>query len=101
MTPPAYLSIAVLLDGILPLFELDSYADPLIMMAAVDGDELDPSVETDYMAAIRTTTPTAPEPVRIDRMAFYERARNAYACVVTGTLAKYGNLILKKGVIPV
>ena len=46
------LQIPDLLEGIIPLFELDSYDDPLIMMAAVEGDELDPQVEADYMAAI-------------------------------------------------
>lgn len=94
------LQIPDLLDGIIPLFELDSYADPLIMMAAVEGDTLDPQVEADYMAAIRKHVPEAPAPVRIDRFAFYDRAAKAFACVVTGTTAKYGNIILKKGVTP-
>ena len=94
------LQIPDLLDGIIPLFELDSYADPLIMMAAVEGDKLDPRVEADYMAAIRNHAPDAPAPVRIDRFAFYDRAEKAYACVITGTTAKYGNIILKKGVTP-
>lgn len=94
------LQIPDLLDGIIPLFELDSYADPLIMMAAVEGDTLDPQVEADYMAAIRKHVPEAPAPVRIDRFAFYDRAEKAFACVVTGTTAKYGNIILKKGVTP-
>lgn len=93
--------IADLLEGIIPLFELDSYADPLIMMAAVEGDTLDPQVEADYMAAIRKHVPEAPAPVRIDRFAFYDRAEKAFACVMTGELAKYGNIILKKGVTPV
>ena len=95
------LQIPDLLDGIIPLFELDSYDDPLIMMAAVEGDELDPQVEADYMAAIRKHAPEAPAPKRIDRFAFYDRAEKAFACVVTGTTAKYGNIILKKGVTPV
>jgi L-fucose mutarotase len=94
------LQIPDLLEGIVPLFELDSYSDPLIMMAAVEGDELDPQVEADYMTAIRKHAPDAPAPVRIDRFAFYDRAEKAYACVVTGTAAKYGNIILKKGVTP-
>lgn len=43
------LRIADLLDAILPLFELDSYVDdPLVMMAAVEGDQLDPAVEVSY-----------------------------------------------------
>jgi L-fucose mutarotase len=95
------LQIPDLLEGILPLFELDAYDTPLIMMAAVEGDGLDPQVEADYVASIRKAAPRAPEPVRIDRFAFYDRAEKAYACVITGTTAKYGNVILKKGVTPV
>ena len=38
------LGIATLLDGILPILELDQYAPPLAMMAAVPGDKLDPKV---------------------------------------------------------
>jgi L-fucose mutarotase len=94
------LQIPDLLEGIIPLFELDSYADPLIMMSVVEGDELDPQVEADYMEAIRKHATDAPAPVRIGRFEFYDRAEKAYACVVTGTTAKYGNIILKKGVTP-
>ncbi len=90
-----------LLAGIVPLFELDSYDDPLIMMAPVEGDALDPAVEEAYMAAIKQSAPDAPAVKRIDRFAFYDRAKAAYACVLTGELAKYGNIILKKGVTPV
>jgi L-fucose mutarotase len=94
------LAVATLLDGILPLLELDSYADPLVMMAAVAGDQLDPAVEARYCEAIRRHAPQAPKPVRIDRFAFYDRARKAFAVVMTGETAKYGNLLLKKGVTP-
>jgi L-fucose mutarotase len=92
------LAATALLSGILPLFELDAYAPPLVMMAPVPGDMLDPAVEEKYLAAIRAVCPEAPAPERIDRFAFYERARTAYAVLVTGETAKYGNLILKKGV---
>ena len=40
-----------LLAGIAPLFELDSYATPVVMMDAVPGDTLDPAVEERYRAA--------------------------------------------------
>jgi L-fucose mutarotase len=86
-----------MLDGILPLFELDSYTDPIVMMQVVEGDTLDPAVEHDYMATIRQHAPAAPAPVRIDRFAFYDRAKQAYAILVTGEVRKYGNVILKKG----
>lgn len=94
------LSITGLLEGILPLFELDSYADPLVMMSAVDGDQLDPAVEEKYMKAVHSHVPAAAAPVRIDRFAFYERAEKAFAVVMTGETAKYGNILLKKGVTP-
>ena len=94
------IAIPALLKGILALLELDSYADPLIMRDAVKGDDLDPSVEEAYMASIRAVVPPAPPVVRIDRFAFYDRATRSYACVMTGELAKYGNIILKKGVTP-
>lgn len=46
------LSVSDLLRAIIPLFELDSYAPPLVMMAAVEGDTLDPSVEARYRDAL-------------------------------------------------
>jgi L-fucose mutarotase len=96
------LRIAALLDAILPLFELDAYVpEPLVMMAAVEGDRLDPRVEKSYVSAIRRHAPAAPAIARVDRFAFYERARSAFAVVMTGETAKYGNILLKKGVTPV
>jgi L-fucose mutarotase len=94
-------AITIMLEGILPLFELDSCADPLVMMAAVEGDELDPQLEIRYMETIRRFVSKVQPPVRIDRFAFYERARKAFAVVITGKTAKYGNILLKKGVTPV
>ena len=92
--------ISTLLDAILPVFELDSYAPSLVMMQVVQGDALDPQVEIDYMQAIRRHAPNAPAPERIDRFAFYDRAREVYAVVMTGEVRKYGNILLKKGVTP-
>lgn len=93
--------VATLLDGILPIFELDSYAPPLIMMAAVPGDRLDPNVEAAYMKVIRKHVPAVNPPERIERFAFYDRVKTAFAVVMTGETAKYGNLLLKKGVTPI
>ena len=90
-----------LLGGILPLFELDSYTPPLVMMEVVPGDTLDPTVETDYMEIVRKHAPAAPSPQRLERNAFYVRAKSAFAIVMTGEVRKYGNLLLKKGVTPV
>jgi L-fucose mutarotase len=96
------LHIADLLAAIMPLLELDSYVPhPLLMMEPVPGDDLDSSVETSYMAKIRLTAPDVPPVKRLDRFAFYERASKAFAVVMTGETAKYGNIILIKGVTPV
>ena len=95
------LRIPDLLEAILPLFELDSYVPhPLVMMAAVEGDILDPAVEESYLEAIRKTNPNAPAIERIGRFEFYERTQKAFAVLMTGETAKYGNIILKKGVTP-
>jgi L-fucose mutarotase len=96
------LQIADLLEAILPLFELDTYVPhPVIMMEPVVGDKLDPGVEISYMKRIYLTTPSLPQVKRLDRYAFYERTKNAFAVVMTGETEKYGNIILIKGVTPI
>ena len=90
-------SAEALLAGVIPLFELDAYATPVVMMDAVPGDSLDPAVEAAYRKALGYDGTIQRE----ERFAFYERAKKAYAVVITGQTAKYGNVILKKGVTPV
>jgi L-fucose mutarotase len=94
------LRVSDLLAAIIPLFELDSYAPPLVMMAAVEGDTLDASVEQRYLQALSSPNRRDLSATRIDRFAFYERAQKAFAIVITGETAKYGNILLKKGVTP-
>jgi L-fucose mutarotase len=97
------IGIPDLLDAILPLFELDDYVDaPLFMMQATQNDTLDPEVEISYRKAIdKHCAPEASKIERIERFSFYDRARECFAVVMTGELAKYGNIILRKGVTPV
>ena len=91
-----------LLDGILALINPDSYDPaPFVMMQPAPGDLLDPSVEARFRAVIDRRWPGSPPIGRVERFAFYERSRKAFAIVVTGETAKYGNIIVKKGVIPV
>lgn len=95
------LKIADLLGAILALFPLDTYVpDPLVMMAPAGGDSLDPEVESSYLIPIRKHVPNAPPIARIERFDFYARAARAVAVVMTGETAKYGNIILKKGITP-
>ena len=95
------LAINQLLDAILPLFELDAYDEaPVVMMAAVEGDQLDPCVEESYLVPIKKHAPDFAKVNRIGRFDFYDRAEEAFAVVMTGETAKYGNILLKKGVTP-
>jgi L-fucose mutarotase len=95
------LRVADLLDAILPLFEIDAYGEaPVVMMAPVEGDPLDPAVEASYAAALARHADDPPAIARIERIAFYDRARAAFAVVMTGETAKYGNVLLRKGVTP-
>ncbi len=94
------LRIADLLKAILPLMELDTYVDnPIAMMAAAPGDELDPAVEESYLEQIAPIYPYAGIE-RVERFDFYERTKEAFVVVITGETAKYGNILLKKGVTP-
>lgn len=95
------LEVTHLLDAILPLFVLDSHDPaPVLMMDVVAGDTLDPEVERRYRDAIDRHAPETPPVLRLERFDFYERARAAFVIVMTGDTAKYGNVILKKGVTP-
>ncbi len=94
------LRIPALLEAVLPLFPLDPYVPaPLAMMDAVPGDTLDPAVEASYRTAMRTAEVADARIERVERFAFYERTRSAFAVLMTGETAKYGNIILKKGVV--
>jgi L-fucose mutarotase len=94
--------VPALLEGILRLINLDyAVPHPVAMMAPQGSDTLDPEVEKSYRAVVDRLWPGTPPTERIERFAFYERAKKAYAVVMTGETVKYGNIILKKGVIPV
>ena len=99
------LRVAPLLDAILPLFVLDSYVDDspaLTMERRCRATTSIPGVEAQLSGPPSTATRRDTPPIaRLERFAFYERARAAYAVVMTGETAKYGNIILAKGVTPV
>ena len=86
---------ADILAAMAGLFDLDTYATPLVMMSPVSGDSLDPSVEKKYREALGYSGKIE----RVSRNAFYERAKTTFAVIVTGEMAKYGNVIVKKGIV--
>jgi len=95
------LSVVQILNAILPLFELDSYVEsPIVTMEAVPGDTLNPEVEAAYRRTADQHGYASAKMSRLERFAFYERAKGAFLIIQTGDTAKYANVILKKGVTP-
>lgn len=95
----AGVDVPQLLDAILDVWQLDQYVEkPAVMMAAVPGDSLDEN----YVALCRKVMQEHGEKGNIDfidRFDFYDRTKKVHCVVVTGETRKYGNLLLKKGVI--
>lgn len=93
------IAIPKLLSAILELFPLDHYAgQQAVLMSVVPGDPVVPEVWDTYKEIIADADPQAVIGYE-ERFGFYERSKTAYAIVVTGEEALYGNIILKKGVI--
>ncbi|KAM3912928.1 fucose mutarotase isoform 1-T1 [Leptodactylus fuscus] len=96
------LGIPKLLEAILHLLPLDTYVPrPAAVMDLVDGDkakDLKTPVWDEYKTLLLKAGSEAPLE-QVERFAFYERAKKAFAVVATGETSLYGNLILKKGVI--
>ncbi|XP_056292229.1 fucose mutarotase [Pseudoliparis swirei] len=97
------LGIPLLLEAILKLLPLDTYVpSPAAVMDLVDSDQqsgLSVPVWGTYTQLLGQAGSQSPIE-KVERFAFYERAKKAFAVVATGETALYGNLILKKGVIP-
>lgn len=89
-----------LLDAIMQLFPLDTYTDkPVMLMEVVPDDPVVPTIWDEYKDIINKYEPENCKIEMIERFAFYERAKTAYAVVATGEEAIYANIILKKGVV--
>ena len=92
---------AELLDAILQLFPLDTYVErPVSLMSVVPGDNVETPIWDEYKSIIAKYDDRGADTVaNIERFAFYEEAKKAYAIIATGESALYANVILKKGVI--
>ncbi len=92
------LEVSALLKAVIPLFALDQYVkDNAVMMSAAKGDSIPEGLVEEYQACLPDQTTIC----FMDRFAFYDRTKSAACVVLTGTVRKYGNIILKKGVTPV
>ncbi len=86
-----------ILNAILKLFPLDTYADPVYLMAKVPGDDVETPIWDEYKKEISEYSDA--EVKFLERFEFYERAKDAYAVLITGESALYANIIIKKGVV--
>ena len=88
-----------LLDAILTVFPLDTYVEkPVNLMEVMPGDPVETPIWDEYKAII-SRFDDRDCVGNIERFAFYEEAKKAYAIIATGESALYANVILQKGVI--
>jgi L-fucose mutarotase len=93
-------NVPELLEAILKFFPLDTYsAAPVSLMEVVKGDTVKPTIWEVYKDIVNKHEPVANKIENVERFAFYERAKKAYAIIATGEKALYANIILKKGVV--
>lgn len=93
-------NVPEILEAILKFFPLDTYVElPIGLMAITPGDNIKPVIWNKYKNIILESKEPFKEFEYIERFAFYERAKKAYAVIATSESALYANIILKKGVI--
>jgi len=88
--------------AILALMPLDTFVEsPALRMEIVGKPGEIPPVQAEVQAAIDAAEGKGKFTLgSIERMAFYERAKQAYCVIRTGERRFYGCFVLKKGVVP-
>ncbi|MCE5188709.1 MAG: fucose isomerase [Eubacteriales bacterium] len=88
---------ADLVDAILQFYPLDPFSKrPAAVMAPV-GEAAEAPALSEIKTIIKKYEPTFTEYEYVERFAYYERAKQAFAVVITSE--PDGNVILKKGVV--
>ena len=88
------------LKAVLTVLPLDSFVqDPAVVMEVVDDPDAVPPIVVEFQNITNITADNPAELNRLERFAFYDRAKSAFAIIQTGETRLYGNIILKKGVI--
>lgn len=87
------------LSAILTLLPIDDFeSDPITVMQMVGDPDAIADPVRDFIAIL--SRHAAPPPTAIERHAFYRAAGACFAIVQTGERRFYGNILLRKGVIP-
>jgi L-fucose mutarotase len=88
------------LAALLSVLPLDDFVDsPATRMEVVGDAAAIPEICEEFAALVGQAAGRAAPLAAIERFAFYQRARDAFAVVATGETRLYGNLLLRKGVI--
>ena len=87
-----------ILDAILRLMPLDTYVDAPVALMDNNDAENRPAIWAQYEDVVRRNEGDKSFEL-VERFAFYDRAKKAYAVIATGETAIYANVILKKGVV--
>ncbi len=88
------------LEAVLKLLPLDTYADNFVLMEKMECDKnMEISVWKDYERIAAAGDKGFSKMTYIDRFEFYERAKKAYAIIATSETAQYANILLKKGLV--
>jgi L-fucose mutarotase len=93
------ISVTDMLDAVLTLLPLDQYVEETAIGMQVVGDPAARQPIDDEFNAIIARHEPDKRYSKIERFAFYDRAKKAAAVIQTGEARLYGNVILKKGVI--
>jgi L-fucose mutarotase len=89
------------LDAILRLFPLDTYKEhPVSLMEVMPGDTVETPIWDVYQEIVGKYDSRGEKAIgQLERFAFYEEAKTAYAIIATGEKALYANIMLQKGVV--
>ncbi len=89
------------LEAILKVFPLDTYVEkPVSLMEVVPGDNVETPIWDEYEKLVAAEDARGKKAIGyIERFAFYEEAKKAYAVIATGEGALYANVMLQKGVV--
>ena len=95
------LTCAEAVEAVLSVLPLDTFVDDFAGRMEVVGqpDRIEP-VQAEVQVKIDAAEGRVRKMVSIERFAFYQRAKGAYAVIQTGERRFYGCFIFRKGVIP-
>ncbi len=89
------------IEAVLSVFSLDTFVDDFAGRMEIVGEpDTIPPVQDEVQAAIDAAEGSHRPMVSIERFAFYDLAKQAYAVIQTGERRFYGCFMLRKGVIP-